>query len=593
MPGLRLLSRRLRADLDLEEPLGERRLDVVHQVFEHLEGLALVLHQWVLLAPRPVLNGVPKLVQVVQVVLPALVEHRQHHLREHLGIHVGDPDRAAEVGQVLDLPAEALLALHPRQLDHLLDRGRCLGVGERVHGHQILERERLPQAAAVPLLRLRGGGHELDDGALERGLDHPPRLGLELLSPLEREQPQRVDHLPLLVHHVVVLQQPLPLLEVLQLNPFLGVLDRPGDQRVGNHLSFFRSGPVHPASDPVGAKESHEVIFEGQEERALPRIALPAGAAAQLPVDAAGLVPLGADDDQPAGWILVAAQRFDLRLRQVGLLQHLAERREFRLDAAHLTLLDAGAQLDVGAPAGHVRRDRDRAGAPCLGHDLRLALVQLGIQDLVLETPALQHTRQRLRHLHAHRAHQNGEPALILADDLVDDGVVLLAAGLVDQVVPVDAADRPVGRDHHDLQPVDLVELGLLRLGRAGHASQLVVHPEVVLDGDGGERLRLLAYRYRFLGFDRLMEAVRPPAPRHDAAGEFIHDEYLAVLDHVLDVLLVQGVGLEQLVNDVKLFALRRILRLDLLAPRDLLLRLEAPVPLEPPDLFRNVGHHE
>ena len=50
---------------------------------------------------------------------------------------------------------------------------------------------------------------------------------------------------------------------------------------------------------------------------------------------------------------------------------------------------------------------------------------------------------------------------------------------------------RPVGRDDRDVELVDLVELRLLGLGRAGHAGQLVVHAEVVLDRDRRERLRL------------------------------------------------------------------------------------------------------
>ena len=107
-----------------------------------------------------------------------------------------------------------------------------------------------------------------------------------------------------------------------------------------------------------------------------------------------------------------------------------------------------------------------------------------------------------------------------------------------------------------DLEPVDLVELRLLRLGGAGHAGELLVHAEVVLDGDGGEGLRLALDLHPFLGLDRLVQPVRPAAARHDAAGELVDDQDLAVLHHVVDVLLVQGVRLQQLVDDVELLAL-------------------------------------
>src|SRR5256885_8491681 len=46
------------------------------------------------------------------------------------------------------------------------------------------------------------------------------------LPALEREPSQRVDHLALLVHHVVVLEQLLAGLEVLQLDPLLRLADR-------------------------------------------------------------------------------------------------------------------------------------------------------------------------------------------------------------------------------------------------------------------------------------------------------------------------------------------------------------------------------
>ena len=90
---------------------------------------------------------------------------------EHLAVHVGDPDRPAELHQILDLPAEALLALGLHRLDHLVDVGRGLGVGERVHGHEVLQRERLAQTASVPLLGLLGRGQELGDAPARA----PPR----------------------------------------------------------------------------------------------------------------------------------------------------------------------------------------------------------------------------------------------------------------------------------------------------------------------------------------------------------------------------------------------------------------------------------
>ena len=95
-----------------------------------------------------------------------------------------------------------------------------------------------------------------------------------------------------------------------------------------------------------------------------------------------------------------------------------------------------------------------------------------------------------------------------------------------------------VGGDLHHLEPVDLAELVLLGLGRAGHAGELLVHAEVVLQGDGGQRLVLLADGHVLLGLDGLVQALGVAAALEDAAGELVDDEHLAVLHHVLDVLV-------------------------------------------------------
>ena len=86
-------------------------------------------------------------------------------------------------------------------------------------------------------------------------------------------------------------------------------------------------------------------------------------------------------------------------------------------------------------------------------------------------------------------------------------------------------------------------ELAGLGLGRTGHAGELLVHAEVVLEGDRGEGLVLLLDLHPFLRLDRLVEALRPAPPGKDAAGELVDDQDLAVLDDVVDVALVELLG--------------------------------------------------
>ena len=84
-----------------------------------------------------------------------------------------------------------------------------------------------------------------------------------------------------------------------------------------------------------------------------------------------------------------------------------------------------------------------------------------------------------------------GRPLLVLLEDLADDRVPLLLLGPVDEVRVLDAPQRPVRRDDDDVEVVDLRELLGLGVRRAGHAGQLLVLAEVVLEGDGRERLVL------------------------------------------------------------------------------------------------------
>ena len=124
--------------------------------------------------------------------------------------------------------------------------------------------------------------------------------------------------------------------------------------------------PVHQLRDALGAEEAHQVVFERQEELRRARIALTTRAAAQLAIDAPRLVALGADDVQTA----------DLHRRRSSLPSG-----SFTFDG--FGLRDAGAEFDVGAAAGHVRRDRDRARLARARDDLRLALVVLRVEHVV------------------------------------------------------------------------------------------------------------------------------------------------------------------------------------------------------------------
>ena len=195
-----------------------------------------------------------------------------------------------------------------------------------------------------------------------RRLDHLVDPLADLLGEvvaLEHAAPLRVDHLALHVHHVVVLEDVLARDEVLLLDLLLRALDLVREDLRLHRLVVRELEALHDVEDPVAGEQAHEVVLAGEVEARLAGVALAAGAAAQLVVDPARLVPLGGE----------------------------------HVEAAELD--DALAELDVDAAAGHVRRDRDRAGLAGVLDDLGLALVLLRVQHVVRDPRAASAARER------------------------------------------------------------------------------------------------------------------------------------------------------------------------------------------------------
>ena len=255
------------------------------------------------------------------------------------------------------------------------------------------------------------------------------------------------------------------------------------------------------------------------------------------------------------------------------------------------------AELDVGAAAGHVGGDGDGAGNAGLGDDVRLLLVVARVQHLVRDRVAavlaaelvevgahveqvplelvllavlelvrllpdveaqladvlavLQQRGELLGLLDRDGADQDRLAAAPAIGDLGDDGARLLLDGAVDLVVLVGAVHRHVGGHLEHVELVDVDELVGLGGGRAGHAGELLVEPEVVLEGDGGQRLVLGLDRDVLLGLQRLVQAVGVAPALHHAAGELVDDDDLAALHDVVAVAQEQRVGLERLVGVV------------------------------------------
>ncbi len=138
--------------------------------------------------------------------------------------------------------------------------------------------------------------------------------------------------------------------------------------------------------------------------------------------------------------------------------------------------------------------------------------------------------------------------------DFLGDGVVLFALATENDVGMIESPERFVRRHRDDVELVDLPELGRFGHGGAGHAADLVIKLEEVLQRDRGQRLVFFLDPHPFFGLDRLVQAVAPVAPRHQAAREVVDDDDLAVHRDVVHVALVKVVGLQRVVDQVRPF---------------------------------------
>ena len=189
--------------------------------------------------------------------------------------------------------------------------------------------------------------------------------------------------------------------------------------------------------------------------------------------------------------------------------------------------------------------------------------------------------------LHRSGADEYRAPHLAHGDNLVDDGPVfglLTAVDLVGVVEPLEengpvpifwlaviglfgAVDlQPpflqvhlagvddifdVGRERRHVETVNLAKFLGVGHGRTGHAGELLIEAEVVLQGDRRHRHRLAFYLNAFLGLDCLVQAVGVAPAGHEPAGEVVHDDDLPVLYHVLLVAVEEILGLQGVVQVV------------------------------------------
>src|SRR5215469_6412093 len=276
------------ADAHLEELLEDHVLQVIHHLLEHVEGFLLVLGQRITLPVAAKADAFLQVVHVEEMILPELIDAAELAVLPAKAEEDPALEAMEEVGA--DLALALLVEAAHGVLHHGLEglrRARLYG-GRGLGGQAQVELaiERLVEPGDVPVVRVHVAGGE----AMHRPFRHflgPLEHALLLALTLQDVAAEAVDDLSLLVHHVVVFEEVLADLEVARLHALLGGADGPGDQLVLDRLAFLHAEPLHDALDALGPEDAEEVVLEGEVEARGARIALAAGAPAELVVDAA------------------------------------------------------------------------------------------------------------------------------------------------------------------------------------------------------------------------------------------------------------------------------------------------------------------
>ena len=139
-------------------------------------------------------------------------------------------------------------------------------------------------------------------------------------------------------------------------------------------------------------------------------------------------------------------------------------------------------------------------------------------------------------------------------DNVIDDCVELSDFAFVDEVWLIESRNFSIRWNGNDTESVGIHEFSRLGRGGTGHTGKLVVHAEVVLQGDRCEGLILLFDLDALFCLDCLVNTFRPTATFENSTGEFVNDLYVSALDDVILVAAVQLFCLQrhrELVNEV------------------------------------------
>ena len=343
-----------------------------------------------------------------------------------------------------------------------------------------------------------------------------------------------VNHLTLFVGDIIIFQYLFTHIEIAAFHFALRAFDLAGQQAVFDRYAALGSKAVQDGGGAIQGKQAQQRVFKRKIETAGTRVALAAGTAAQLVVDTAAFMALGTDNMQTAGFqyaLMVGFpavfQSFDTRLFFFLAEQLIGQ------DGIAL-MFHIAAQHNIGTATGHIGGHGNHTGFTRLRYNQRFALVFFGVQYVVRQACLIEQMRHQLGVFNGGGTHQHRLTALVTILNVFNHRFVLLFGSAENLVVVVFTLNRAVGRNNHRFQAINALELKSLGIGGTGHAGQLFVQTEIVLEGNRSQRLVFALDFHPFFGFHRLVQAIRPAAAVHQTAGVLVDNHNFAFFNHIV-----------------------------------------------------------
>ena len=149
-------------------------------------------------------------------------------------------------------------------------------------------------------------------------------------------------------------------------------------------------------------------------------------------------------------------------------------------------------------------------------HDVGFLLVEFSVEHLVWNAAKIEQTAEQFGDFHRTCTNKHGTSSIAHLFYFFDDCIIFFTLCLVDTVVHIVALNGTVSWNFYNVEFIDVPEFACFRDGSTRHTSQLVVHAEVVLEGDGSECLSSGLHTHVFLRFNGLVQTIAPTTTFHD-----------------------------------------------------------------------------